>query len=173
MAATEATIDRRADMLAFKKEVRSDIAAMRAIVEKAQIAAQKAHDETISSRASVNANSEHMIKLCDAITRQYTDIARVIDENTTITKANAIIAQRALELSEKTALENEGLFEFYQSGKKTADAVSRGAVNTWLLTLKASKTAKVLIPLVVLWGLLLAYWHGETVHVKDILEALR
>jgi len=163
-------VDRRADMEAFKKDISNQVAEMRDVI-------QKIHGETVSSRESVNANSRHMITMCDLISDQYNDISVNMKENTRVTKETATIAQNAFELAKKTAEENRGLFEFYQSGKKTAEVVSRNTAKAWLstkmVTLKASRTARILIPLAIIWSLGMAIYHGESIHIKDILEAIK
>lgn len=95
----------------------------------------------------------------DALTSHVEAMMKALEENTAITRNTAA-------LSEKTAADTAELVAISNFAKSSANVVKFG-------TRGVSKTARVLIPIVILGAIASAWWHGEPIHLKDILEAVK
>jgi hypothetical protein len=86
-------------------------------------------------------------------------MATALTENTDLTRKTAALAKT-------TAADTADLVSLSKITKGTTRAVRDGVIGT-------SKTIKVLWPIFVVIGIVAAWWHGEPIHIKDIIEAMK
>jgi hypothetical protein len=113
-------------------------------------------------KSDVTAMSGHV----KTLTGHMETMAAALAENTDLTRKTAVLAETTAVLAKTTAADTADLVSLSKITKGTTRAVKDGVIGT-------SKTIKVLWPIFIVIGIVAAWWHGEPIHIKDIIEAIK